>query len=368
MALSDLSSPSAVLAAIKEFDRLGREQFLEFYGFGPAREYLLLLEGREYDSKAIAGVAHKYEFPEQGALPSDSFTGGISSGAAAKKLASLGFEIIGVERDRLDWTLRECELTAEAYFDCLAEQLKGRETNKAALYRGLLNKLNNRSAKAVEYKFQNISAILMEEGLPTLGRPKSNYQNLLKAVVLDYVRSHPHAFGVVSDLPREPRPYADLFVAPPPPKKNAEMKNAPQTRVRQIDFAEQDAENTKLGQLGEQWVIECEKKKLLDVGKSDLAEKVLWVSKEMGDGYGYDIASFTCSGEPILIEVKTTNGAATRPFYISEPELRVADKEGTRYRLYRVFDFVGTPRIFELVGPLRERLSLVATSYRAVVG
>jgi 5-methylcytosine-specific restriction protein A len=50
MPLADLTRP-AVLAAIEEHDRLGREEFLRRYGFGPAREYRLLFNGREYDSK-----------------------------------------------------------------------------------------------------------------------------------------------------------------------------------------------------------------------------------------------------------------------------------------------------------------------------
>jgi hypothetical protein len=105
MALSDLSSTAAVLSAIEEFDRLGQERFLELYGFAAAREYLLLFKGRKYDSKAIAGVAHKYQFPKQGALSGDSFSGGVASDAAAKKLASLGFEIVTVDRDASAWTL-----------------------------------------------------------------------------------------------------------------------------------------------------------------------------------------------------------------------------------------------------------------------
>ena len=366
MALSDLSSPSSVLAAIKEFDQLGREQFLKSHGFAPATEYLLLFDGHEYDSKAIAGVAHKYEFPEQGALPPDSFSGGVSAGAAARKLASLGFDIVGVERDRSDWTLRECELTVEAYFGCLAEHLRGRETNKTALYREMSGKLNQRSAKAVEYKFQNISAILMGEGLPTFGRPKSNYQGLLKAVVRDYVRAHPEIFDVVPESLPAVRSADEVFIAPPLPKKHS-ANPVSRVKVYPIDFAQQDAENKKLGRCGEKWVMECERRKLTDAGKTELAERVLWVSRDLGDGYGYDIASFTRSGEPIIIEVKTTNGASTRPFYISEAELKVADKEGERYRLYRVFNFAEMPQIFELRGPLRESLSLIATSYRAAV-
>jgi hypothetical protein len=35
MALSDLTDPSAVLQAIDQFDALGRDAFLQRYGFGP---------------------------------------------------------------------------------------------------------------------------------------------------------------------------------------------------------------------------------------------------------------------------------------------------------------------------------------------
>jgi hypothetical protein len=52
MSLADLTR-SAVLAAIEEYDRLGREDFLRGYGFGPARDYRVMFNGREYDSKAI---------------------------------------------------------------------------------------------------------------------------------------------------------------------------------------------------------------------------------------------------------------------------------------------------------------------------
>jgi 5-methylcytosine-specific restriction protein A len=53
MSLADLTRP-AVLAAIEEHDRLGREDFLRRYGFGPTRDYWLLFHGRAYESKAIA--------------------------------------------------------------------------------------------------------------------------------------------------------------------------------------------------------------------------------------------------------------------------------------------------------------------------
>ncbi|MGX5218677.1 HNH endonuclease [Pseudomonas segetis] len=58
ISLNDLTSPDAVLQAIKEFDLKGREKFLSDYGYKKARAYLLSHGGKLYDSKAIVGVAY----------------------------------------------------------------------------------------------------------------------------------------------------------------------------------------------------------------------------------------------------------------------------------------------------------------------
>jgi hypothetical protein len=59
MALSQIEQP-AVEAALAEFDKLGRQDFLHKYGFGVATKYLLRNEGRFYDPKAIVGAAHQH--------------------------------------------------------------------------------------------------------------------------------------------------------------------------------------------------------------------------------------------------------------------------------------------------------------------
>lgn len=93
MSLNDLTKIEAVITAINEFDSLGRESFLEKYGFGEARSYFILYGGRRYDSKAIAGVAYGFQFPERGCLKPADFSGGEST--VVRKLQWLGFEIIG---------------------------------------------------------------------------------------------------------------------------------------------------------------------------------------------------------------------------------------------------------------------------------
>jgi hypothetical protein len=72
VALAELTSREAVVAALDEFDRLGRDSFLKQHGFGTARRYFVKRDGRYYDSKAIAGVAYGYEHPPLPPAPRDA--------------------------------------------------------------------------------------------------------------------------------------------------------------------------------------------------------------------------------------------------------------------------------------------------------
>ena len=89
--LSDLTSRTAVLNAIAEFDDLGREAFLEKYGYGPARRYFLEYNSRQYDSKAIVGVAYGHQHPDRGPLENSQFSGGERT--VQRKLEDLGFSL-----------------------------------------------------------------------------------------------------------------------------------------------------------------------------------------------------------------------------------------------------------------------------------
>ncbi|WP_406467977.1 HNH endonuclease [Streptomyces sp. NBC_01594] len=100
-------SRDGVLKAIAECDDSGREKFLTDYGYKPATGYLLVHKDQTYDSKAIAGVAHKFD---QGrALRWDEFNGGRSE--AVKWLARLGF-VIRSSRSP-DWTRDEIILACD---------------------------------------------------------------------------------------------------------------------------------------------------------------------------------------------------------------------------------------------------------------
>ncbi|MFF8629412.1 HNH endonuclease [Streptomyces werraensis] len=78
-----------VIAATEEFRRLGRDTFLQRYGFGRSRSYEMVLDGRRYDSKAIAGVAHGYATGDF--LRAADFSGGAAT--VARCLRELGFVV-----------------------------------------------------------------------------------------------------------------------------------------------------------------------------------------------------------------------------------------------------------------------------------
>jgi hypothetical protein len=78
-----------VVRAIREYDRLGPEQFFSEHGFAPTTTYELVWEKHRYPPKAILGTA--YEFATGKRLGSADFEGG--KGGAITVLGTLGFTI-----------------------------------------------------------------------------------------------------------------------------------------------------------------------------------------------------------------------------------------------------------------------------------
>lgn len=90
MSFKDINDREAVMSAVAEFDKLGRDVFLSKYGFGRGRAYFLKINGKTYDSKAIVGVAHKYQFGN--ALAHQEFSGGERT--VVDLLRGLKFEVV----------------------------------------------------------------------------------------------------------------------------------------------------------------------------------------------------------------------------------------------------------------------------------
>ncbi|MFN7303320.1 MAG: DUF3883 domain-containing protein [Phenylobacterium sp.] len=267
-----------------------------------------------------------------------------------------------------DWTDAENDLIVDDYFGMLAEDLAGRPYNKAARNRALQAQLPARSRGSIEWKHQNISAVLRSMNEPWIPgyKPAVDFQeSLIDAVIRLHRRSPVRAHTIPSLQPVNDA--AALFLSAPPVPLNRDVLEEKQRKAldRRFDPAEADARNRDLGRAGEALVLDFERWTLRRSGRNDLAERVRWTSQEDGDGAGYDIASFMPDGRPRLVEVKTTNGWERSAFHITRNELEVANDNRDIWRLVRVWNFAREPRAFELAPPLDAHVSLTPTSFLA---
>jgi hypothetical protein len=277
-----------------------------------------------------------------------------------------------------DWSDRENDLIVADYFAMLHAEISGSRYAKAEHRRHLKPMLNQRSEGSIEFKHQNISAVLLGLGQPWIDgyKPASRFQGSLVEAVLRWLDSQPgwlspatsqtkttarHQPGFAEDMPT-------LWIGPPPTFSNEPPPIDPAMSAfiaRKYDVAERDARNRALGQAGEELILTHERQTLRSSGRRDLAEKVRWVSRDDGDGAGYDIGSFEPDGRPRLIEVKTTNGWERTPFHITRNELAVADLHRSSWELIRVWDFARQPKAFAIHPPLDAHVSLTPTSFLA---
>lgn len=273
------------------------------------------------------------------------------------------------------WDWLECEMTIQSYFSMLEKELRGERYNKAEYRRTLAPKLNDRTESSIEFKHQNISAILVELGFPYIAgyRPAFNYQHQLKeAVKVQLVEKYKDLVSdseIFMDSTVDEVPDIDWEVvmesAPEPTLPSAET-GVRDFNPRKYNYAERESNNRRLGESGELFVMDYERQRLSKAGRSDLVNEIEWTSKEKGDGAGYDIRSFIPErDEELFIEVKTTNSGKYQPFLISENEVAFANQYSEQYALYRVFRFTASPKLFSLYGNLAEHVHLNPQVYRA---
>mgnify|MGYP001161927926 CR=1 FL=1 len=266
------------------------------------------------------------------------------------------------------WSDDELDVIVSDYFAMLAKELAG-ELYVKSHHSAVLMQQIGRTHRSVEFKHQNISAVLEELGLPWIQgyKPKRNYQNAIFGAIDRYL-SAKGDFTFVQSRPQALQ-FAEagqVFIEPPPAR--AELKDRPpklERLVRKFDPVTRDFRNRQLGKAGEEFVMAVERQRLITFDRADLARKVRWVAAEDGDGAGYDILSFTPEGQERLIEVKTTNGAARTPFFLPRNEREVAEARADAWRLYRVHLFAQTPRVFSVAPPLEKMLSLQTETWRA---
>ncbi|HPH91638.1 MAG TPA: DUF3883 domain-containing protein [Ferruginibacter sp.] len=254
----------------------------------------------------------------------------------------------------IDWTVLEVEIIIADYFKMLHQELEKEKYNKTS-HRGLiLPMLNNRSEGSVEFKHQNISAVLAEMGVPFIKgyKPRFNYQQLLADEVIKYISNNKQVLE-----PSFEKFSNDIVIAQPKsldferflddePSNSVVNEIEPTFKPIKINYLEKEQNNRRLGEEGERLIIEYEKWRLITAGKESLADKVEWVSKDLGDGTGFDILSKNNNGTDRFIEVKTTKLTKETPIYLTNNEVRFAEKKLSAFYLYRVFNFDSFPQFF----------------------
>ncbi len=272
-----------------------------------------------------------------------------------------------------DWSDIEVDLIIADYFSMLQDEIKGVTVNKAAHNRAL-QQFVKRSKGSIEFKHQNISAVLaiLERRYIKGYKPRYNFQKLkLVPKVDEYIASKfPdqaifNGFDVIVQPPIEkPVVNFDKWVVSPPPLN---LLREPITRIRRpikIDYLEREKHNRLLGQSGEQLVIQYEKYHLISLGKEHLADKIEWISKDIGDGAGFDILSRNPDGTDKYIEVKTTKLDKETPFFFTASEFEFSKTHSNSFYLYRVFDFNSDPKMFNVKGSYDRFCNMEAVQYK----
>ena len=264
------------------------------------------------------------------------------------------------------WAADEIEIIVEDYLDMLQMEMKDQYFNKTERNEILQERLG-RTKGSIEYKHQNISAVMTMLGLPFVWgyKPRFNYQTRLCEVIEDKLKQDNlvHRLAGHVNEPSVPE-FGITFQQPPPENPNQRNSSGIIPRIlRNSDPATRDFRARLLGEAGEKFLYNAERRRLRSAGRNDLANKVRWVSKEDGDGAGFDILSFSESGQERWLEAKTTNGPLTTPFWISRNELRVSEERQDVFRLVRLYDFSRTPSAYQLKPPLSDHVHLSPTNY-----
>jgi hypothetical protein len=361
-------TPADVLSALTALDAGTPHEF------GDSTGYDLVHNRRRYPPKAVLGLAARRILGS--ALGPYDFKGGEKS-QCFRVLRELGFTIEAKDVPSgpgTDWSEEEARAVVEEYFAMLAKEARGERYSKTAHRESLLARLPGRSNGSVEFKLANVSAVLTDLGFPYIEgyKPRGNYQDLLADLVLEHLGSAQEQIAQIEEAAEavpatSPEIDLDSCEATPPPREERDSKRLPsRARASRTDFAARDARNRALGNAGERYVIAVEKGRLARAGFVTLAEQVAHVSETEGDGLGYDVRSFSLDDQqPIFIEVKTTNCPREFPFHVSANEVLQSARLGSRFRLYRVFNFNTKPQFYVLPGSIADSVDLRPTQYLA---
>lgn len=183
-----------------------------------------------------------------------------------------------------DWSDQQNDAIVADYFAMLADDIAGRPYSKAEHNR-LLQAVIDRPRGSIEYKHQNISAVLKglgEDWIPGY-KPAFNFQASLVDAVVRWLDRHPDWLAPAARMAMGPSPSAlreeaMLWIGPPPTHSNApppEELEQVTAIARKYDVAARDARNRALGRAGEERVLAHERASLLADGRHRRVDRLL---------------------------------------------------------------------------------------------
>lgn len=121
----------------------------------------------------------------------------------------------GSERKE-DWTAEELDLIIADYFAMLGAEIRRVSYDKTLHRKALMGQID-RSNGSIEFKHQNISAVLQLLDLPWINgyKPRANFQNSIVNAIQRYLLKHPtaqHPEALAGAFTERPQ----LFIEPPP--------------------------------------------------------------------------------------------------------------------------------------------------------
>ena len=131
--------------------------------------------------------------------------------------------------------------------------------------------------------------------------------------------------------------------------------------ARKVDFKKIQASKDRIGQIGEEVIMDV----LIERAKKEGLKAPVHVSKEEGDGAGYDIRCWDADGNEEHVEVKATTDKYSDGFEMSRNEIEASKDPNYKYYIYRVYNLDPKTRkcltkVYE--GPVTEdKFNLVST-------
>ena len=220
----------------------------------------------------------------------------------------------------LDELCKEGQLRRSSPQFTARNKLPGRPYVKAR-HNAALRERIPRSRGSVEFKYENVSAVLEKLGMPWIPgyKPARHYQGAIAEAISRYLAHDPSAVDIPAASPQVPAPDAVFVPSPVPIETQEQMPASLRRLIVKFDPVERDRRNRALGRAGEEFVLGLERRQLVELGRQDLSRNELEVSKQ-------------------------------------RPE---------DWRIYRVHLFATSPRIFTLAPPLDNVLHLRPELWRA---